>query len=63
MQNSYSVRCMAGVKIDLEDVSELGISFEYNMNRRGPSTEPCGTPHVIFNDLEFVLLYVMYCTL
>ena len=50
-------------KIDLEYLSEFGISFEYNMNRRGPSTEPCGTPHGIFNDLEFVLLYATYCTL
>jgi hypothetical protein len=27
------------------------MSFIYNRNRRGPSTEPCGTPHsTVFND-------------
>ena len=36
------------------------ISFGYNINNRGPRTEPCGTPHAtgLISDLvEFILTY------
>jgi hypothetical protein len=34
-------------KIALEMFKLKGMSFEYIMKRRGPSTDPCGTPQVI----------------
>ena len=39
------------------------ISFTYNIKRRGPSIEPCGTPHVIFPGSEVQLLNVTNCVL
>ena len=31
------------------------MSLEYNMNKRGPSTDPCGTPKDIISVSELLL--------
>ena len=44
----------------------FGKSLIYNMNSRGPRTEPCGTPCLISSHLEepfpffLILLYMLY---
>ena len=32
-------------------------SLIYNINKKGPRIDPCGTPHIILDKLEFVSLY------
>ena len=41
--------------IDLQYDKGLGISLEYNMNKRGPRTDPCGTPKDMISVSELVL--------
>ena len=33
------------------------------MNKRGPSIDPCGTPHVIVQVIEFFTFISTYCFL
>lgn len=41
----------------------VGRSFIYTKNKRGPRTEPCGTPDLTRDDDEFLLLTVTNCDL
>ena len=36
-------------------------SFMYMMNNSGPKIEPCGTPVVIDNIFDLILLISVYC--
>ena len=38
-------------------------SLTYKMNNKGPSTEPCGIPHVIDLSSDLVSLMYTYCFL
>ena len=44
-------------------LQEFAISFIYIMNNKGPSTEPCGTPHLTYFVSEFTLFTLTYCFL
>ena len=41
--------------IDLQYDKGLGMSLEYNMNKRGHRTDPCGTPKDMISVSELVL--------
>ena len=54
----YPVRYMvvsSANNIDLQYDKGLGMSLEYNMNKRGPRTDPCGTPKDMMSVSELVL--------
>ena len=50
-------------KICLRSFETLHISFIYSINKRGPRTEPCGTPHKTSKSLEDSLSISTYCFL
>ena len=40
--------CVISKKIKIRSLETFGRSLMYRRNNRGPSTDPCGTPHEIF---------------
>ena len=42
-------------------LNAFGMSLMYIRNRRGPSTDPCGTPHSIIWDEDVAPLILVNC--
>ena len=49
----YKMVVSSGNNIKSSTFEVYVISFTYNIKRRGPRIEPCGTPHVIFQVLKY----------
>ena len=48
-------------KIRLISFDTLQMSFMYNKNNCGPSTDPCGTPQTVCNIPDVVISKFTYC--